>query len=186
MLIDLYRLILRWFALKDSNAYLCLHFLVITTERELLMTESITTTYTVITHYQDDTPHVPKKEMEKDMMNKLQKMGFEPYQIRIMFERFKVGKLMLEIENVQLSTQLNHKASPYEKFLKILIDKYHIDFKNDELANRKKGVKDLQKYVKYLEKNKIKWTYINIYDGETKLKLGSLYHDEPIPKRLIE
>ena len=120
------------------------------------------------------------------MIKKLEKMGFKPFQIRIMFERFKVGKLMLEIENALFSTQLNHKASAYDKLLKVLTEKYHIDFKNDIQTNRMKGVKDLQKYVSYLEKNKIKWTYLNIYDSDSKLKIGSLYSDEPIPRRMIE
>ena len=147
---------------------------------------TITTTYTVVAHYQNDDPHIPKNELENEMMMKLLKMGFKSYQIRIMFERFRVGKLMLEIENVQLSTQLSHKVSPYEKLMNVFTEKYHLNFKNDQLTNRMKGVKDLQKYVRYLENNSIDWTYLNIYEGESRLKIGSLYHDEPIPKRMIE
>lgn len=150
------------------------------------MTETTTTAYTVVAYYINELPHSPKNEMERDMVIKLEKMGFEPFQVRIMFERFKVGKLMLEIENVLLSSQLNPKSSPYEKFLRVLIEKYHIDFKNKSLANRMRGVKNLQRYVSYLEKNGIKWTYLIIYDGDSKLKIGSIYADEPIPKRLIE
>jgi len=124
--------------------------------------------------------------MESEMMMKLTKMGFKPYQIRIMFERFRAGKLMLEIENVQLNSQLHFKSSPREQLMKVMSEKYHIDFKNDQPTNRMRGVRDLQRYVKYLESNSIDWTYINVYDGNSKLKIGSLYSDEPIPKRMIE
>lgn len=145
-----------------------------------------TTAYIVVAHYQNQEPFKPKKEMDKDMVQKLEKMGFKPYQIRIMFERFKSGKLMLEIENVLLSSQLSVSGTSYDRLMKALTQKYRVDFKNDEVTNKVKGVKDLQQYVKFLEKSKIKWTYLNIYEGNSKIKIGSLYYDEPIPKRMIE
>ena len=149
-------------------------------------TKTLLSTYTVVAHYQDDTPHSPKNEMEKDLVEKLRRMGFKPFQIRIMFERFMVGKLMLEIENALLTTQLNHQTTSYDKLMKVLTEKYYIDFRNDVRTNRMKGVKDLQKYIRYLKKNHINWTYLNVYDTSSKLKIGSLYVDEPIPKRMIE
>ncbi|MEM6644340.1 MAG: hypothetical protein AAF616_15280 [Bacteroidota bacterium] len=141
--------------------------------------------YLVVAHFQDPTPYKPTKLMEEDMVEKLEKMGFKPYQIRIMFEKFKPGKLMLEIENVLLSSQLNQNASPYDRLLKSLKDQYRIDFKNDEITNRMKGVYDLQKYVQHLKSNKIRWTYINVYESVSKLKIGRIYADEPIPKRML-
>ena len=124
--------------------------------------------------------------MDKDMVQKLEKMGFQPFQIRIMFERFKSGKLMLEIENVLLSSQLSVSGTPYERLMKAFTQKYRVDFKNDVVTNKVKGVMNLQQYVKFLEKNKIKWTYLNVYESSSKIKIGSLYIDEPIPKRMIE
>lgn len=148
--------------------------------------DSLTGTYIVVAHYQNHQPFVAKREMDKDMVQKLEKMGFKPFQIRIMFERFRPGKLMLEIENVLLTTQINHSTSPYERLFNALKTKYRVDFQNDEVVNKVKGVKDLQQYVGYLKKKKIKWTYLNIYDGKSKVKIGSLYADEPIPRRMIE
>lgn len=148
--------------------------------------ENSTSTYIVVAHYQNLQPFIPKREMDKDIVQKLEKMGFKPFQIRIMFERFRAGKLMLEIENVLLSTQLNHSSSPYDRLLKALSTKYRVDFSNNEVVNKVKGVKDLKQYVGYLKKKKIEWTYLNIYDGTSKVKIGSLYADEPIPRRMIE
>lgn len=142
--------------------------------------------YIVVAHYQNETPHSPKNGMEKDLIEKLEKMGFKPFQIRIMFERLGAGKLILETENAQFSTQMKHNVTPADIFKKVLKDRYKLQFKNDKQTNKMRGVKDLQKYVKYLEKNKIEWTYLNIYDGNSKMKIGSLYYDEPIPKRMIE
>ena len=124
--------------------------------------------------------------MDKDIVQKLEKMGFKPFQIRIMFERFKPGKLMLEVEQVLLSTQLSYAASPYERLMSALKTKYRVDFTNNEITHRAKGVRDLQKYVKFLKKKKLSWTYLNIYDQNSKLKIGSIYEGEPIPKRMIE
>ena len=124
--------------------------------------------------------------MDKDMVEKLEKIGFKPFQIRIMFERFRSGKLMLELESVLLSSQVNQSLSPYDRLLKAFKDKYQVDFSNDEIVNKAKGVKDLQQYVGYLKKKKIEWTFLNIYDGKSKVKIGSLYSDEPIPRRMIE
>lgn len=142
--------------------------------------------YIIVAYYENEAPYVPKKEMEADMVEKLEKMGFEPYQIRILFERFRPGKLMLEMENVMLSSQLQRKGSTYQKLMNIFLEKYHIDFKNLFQTHKAKGVKDLQQYVAYLKKANIKWTYLKVYDEGSKLKIGSLYHDEPIPKRMIE
>lgn len=103
-----------------------------------------------------------------------------------MFERFKTGKLLLELENAMLAAQVNHSMSSHDILIKLFTEKYFVNFKNDEVTNKMKGVKNLQKYVKYLEKNKINWTYISVYDGVSKLKIGSLYYNEPIPKRMIE
>ena len=148
--------------------------------------ENSTSSYIIVAHYQNHDPFVPKREMDKDMVQKLDKMGFKPYQIRIMFERFRPGKLMLEIENVLLSTQINHSSSAYDRLYRALTTKYQIDFANDVVVNKVKGVKDLQKYVGFLKKKKVKWTYLNVYDGISKVKIGSLFADEPIPKRMIE
>ncbi|MEM7298289.1 MAG: hypothetical protein AAF391_08495 [Bacteroidota bacterium] len=142
--------------------------------------------YIVVAHYQNQTPHSPKNAMEKELVEKLEKMGFKPYQIRIMFERLGAGKLILETENAFFATQVRHSVTPSDKFKQVLKERYRLQFKNDKQTNRMRGVKDLQKYVKYLEKNKIEWTYLNIYDGNSKIKIGSLYYDEPIPKRMIE
>lgn len=150
------------------------------------MENSSTTPYIIVAHYQDMSPFIAKREMDKDMVQKLEKMGFKPFQIRIMFEKFKPGKLMLEIENVLLSSQLNYATKPYDRLLKALVTKYRVDFKNNEVTNKMKGVKDLQEYVKFLKKNKIKWTYLNVYDGNSRIKIGSIYEDEPVPKRMIE
>ncbi len=148
--------------------------------------ENFDTPYIVVAHFQNMEPFNAKREMDKDIVQKLDKMGFKPFQIRIMFERFRPGKLMLEVENVLLSSQLTYAASPYERLLKALTTKYRVDFTNNEITNRMKGVKDLQKYVSFLKRNKIDWTYLNVYDQVTKIKIGSIYIDEPVPKRMIE
>jgi len=145
-----------------------------------------TTPYIIVAHYQNKESFIPKREMDKDMVQKLEKMGFKPFQIRIMFEQLKPGRLMLEIENVLLSSQLNVVSTPYDRLHKALVTKYRIDFTNNVVTNKMKGVQDLQEYVKFLKKNKIKWTYLNIYDGESRIKIGSIYEDEPVPKRMIE
>ena len=131
-------------------------------------------TYMVVAHYQNPKPFIPKSEMDIDMVKKLEKMGFKPFQIRIMFERFKPGKLLLELENVLLSSQINHSSTPYDRLLKALTENYPVSFKNDEVTNKMKGVKNLQKYVQYLKDNNINWTYLNIYEGSSKVKIGRL------------
>ena len=151
-----------------------------------MQTNNSTTAYIVVSHFRNPEPFIPKRDMEIDMVEKLEKMGFKPYQIRIMFERFKTGKLLLELENAMLAAQVNHSMSSHDILIKLFTEKYFVNFKNDEVTNKMKGVKNLQKYVKYLEKNKINWTYISVYDGVSKLKIGSLYYNEPIPKRMIE
>ncbi len=148
--------------------------------------ENSTSSYIIVAHYQNHDPFVAKREMDKDMVQKLEEMGFKPFQIRIMFERFRPGKLMLEIENVLLSSQIHQATSSYDRMYRALTTKYQVDFTNDEVVHKVKGVKDLQKYVGFLKKNKIKWTYLNVYDGTSKVKIGSLFVDEPIPKRMIE
>lgn len=151
-----------------------------------MSSESKIDPYIVVAHFQNLEPYVPEREMEIDLVNKLKKMEFEPYQIRILFERFKQGKLMLEVEEVFFSSQLRHKSSPHERLMKVFTDKYHIDFNNNFVTNRMKGVKNLQKYVQYLKEKKIEWTYLNVYYESSKIKIGSIYSDEPIPERMIE
>lgn len=144
------------------------------------------TPYIIVAHFQNPEPFKATREMDKDIVQKLEKMGFKPFQIRIMFERFKPGKLMLEVEQVLLSTQLSYAASPFERLMSAMKTKYRVDFTNNEITHRAKGVRDLQKYVKFLKKKKLSWTYLNIYDQNSKLKIGSIYEGEPIPKRMIE
>ncbi len=150
------------------------------------MEEENQSAYIVVAHYQNNDPFIPKREMEIDLVNKLEKMEFKPYQIRILFERFKQGKLLLEVEDVFFSSQMNHKTSAHDRLMKIFTERYFIDFNNDHVTNKMKGVRDLQKYVKYLEQNNIKWTYLNVYNGDSKLKIGSIFSDEPVPQRMIE
>ncbi len=150
------------------------------------MSENTLVPYNIIAHYRDMTPHKPKNEMEGDIVKSLVKMGFETDEVRILFEKLKSGKLLLELENIQFSSQLKHRESSYEKLMKIINDKYHIDFKNDVVTNRMKKVENLRQYVNYLKKNNINWTYLEIFDSNTNLQIGSIYSDEPIPKRLIE
>ena len=144
------------------------------------------TPYLIVAHYQNQEGFKATREMDKDIVQKLDKMGFKPFQIRIMFERFKPGKLMLEVEQVLLSTQLSYAASPFERLMNAMKTKYRVDFTNNVIAHRAKGVRDLQQYVKFLKKKKIDWTYLNVYDQNAKIKIGSIYEGEPIPKRMIE
>lgn len=142
--------------------------------------------YSVVTHFQNHASHVPRNDNEEDMVSKLSKMGFEPYQIRILFEKLKVGRILLELENTNISRQLRDKKSSFEKLMNIFKETYGVDFTNDKIIHKAKRVFDLQQYISYLESKGLQWTYIMVYNGNTKLKIGSLYHDEPIPKRMIE
>ena len=148
--------------------------------------ENLTSSYIIVAHYQNHDPFIPKREMDKDLVQKLKEMGFKPFQIRILFERLKPGKLMLEIEGVLLTMQINQHSSAYDRLMKAFKTKFRINFENDEVVHKVKGVNNLQQYVGYLKKSKIKWTYLNVYDGNSKVKIGSLFADEPIPKRMIE
>ena len=63
--------------------------------------------------------------------------------------------------------------------------KFGINFNQDTKTNTMKYVHDLKEYARWLDKNNISWTYINVYARRDRSKqLGRIYADQPIPKRI--
>ncbi len=143
--------------------------------------------YTTVAFFKDTSPYIPKNDAETKALDLLKSLKFKDHHIRILLEAdsLPLSQLLLEIEEAKLKADLDHAIRPGKHLADVMRQKFGINFNQDTKTNTMKYVHDLKEYARWLDKNNISWTYINVYARRDRSKqLGRIYADQPIPKRI--
>lgn len=143
--------------------------------------------YTTVAYFKDTSAFIPSNETQSRIADELKKLRFKDHHIRIMFEHpgLSLTQIKLEIQEAKLKSSIEPGVTPGKELANVMREKFGVNFNQDIKTNTMKYVHDLRVYASYLDENRIQWTYFNVYARRDRnIKLGRIYADQPIPKRI--